>query len=168
MFGVSDGVINDLLLRTGIIDNAVEWLLHPGTAMAAIIAMNCWVGIPFNMLLLTSGLTNISQEIYDSAAVEGAGKWATFIYITVPLLKSSILSVLMLGFIYTFKVFDLVRVMTNGGPLNSTEVLGTYIHTLSFTKHEFSLGAAAGMILFFCLFLIGTFYLRLTMKEDVD
>jgi len=166
IFGVSEGVINDLLLKTGLIHQPVEWLVGSGTAFAAVIAVNCWVGIPFNMLLLTSGLTGISQDVYESASMDGANKFQRFFYITLPLMKSSILAVLMLGFIYTFKAFDLMFIMTNGGPLNATDVLGTYAYNLSFTKYEFSLGSAAAMVLFVCLFAIGLFYLRLITKED--
>lgn len=166
MFDVSSGVINDLLMKIGIISAPVEWLLNGSTAMAAVIAMNCWVGIPFNMLLLTSGLTGISTEIYESAEVDGATPLQRFIYITLPLMKPAMMSVLMLGFIYTFKAFDLMFVMTSGGPLNATDVLGTYSYTLSFTQYEFSLGSATAMVLFCCLFVIGLFYLRLISKED--
>ena len=166
MFDVSSGVINDLFMKLGLISAPVEWLLSGSTAMIAIIAVNCWVGIPFNMLLLTSGLTGISTEIYESAEVDGANPFQRFLYITLPLMKPAILSVLMLGFIYTFKAFDLMFVMTSGGPLNSTDVLGTYAYTLSFKQYEFSLGSTAAIILFACLFIVGLFYLRLISKED--
>lgn len=166
MFDVSSGVINDLFMKLGLISAPVEWLLSGSTAMIAIIAVNCWVGIPFNMLLLTSGLTGISTEIYESAEVDGANPFQRFLYITLPLMKPAILSVLMLGFIYTFKAFDLMFVMTSGGPLNSTDVLGTYAYTLSFKQYEFSLGSTAAIILFACLFFVGLFYLRLISKED--
>ena len=166
MFDVSSGVINDLFMKLGLISAPVEWLLSGSTAMIAIIAVNCWVGIPFNMLLLTSGLTGISTEIYESAEVDGANPFQRFLYITLPLMKPAILSVLMLGFIYPFKAFDLMFVMTSGGPLNSTDVLGTYAYTLSFKQYEFSLGSTAAIILFACLFIVGLFYLRLISKED--
>lgn len=166
MFDVSSGVINDLLMKIGLIHAPVEWLLNGGTAMAAVIAVNCWVGIPFNMLLLTSGLTGISQEVYESAEVDGANPMEKFLYITMPLMKPAIMSVLMLGFIYTFKAFDLMFVMTSGGPLNATDVLGTYSYTLSFKQYEFSLGSATAMVLFCCLFVVGLFYLRMISKED--
>ena len=166
MFDVSSGVINDLLMKVGLIQAPVEWLLGGSTAMAAIIAVNCWVGIPFNMLLLTSGLTGISTEIYESAEVDGANPFERFLYITLPLMKPAIMSVLMLGFIYTFKAFDLMFVMTKGGPLNATDVLGSYSYTLSFTQYEFSLGSTTAMVLFCCLFVIGLFYLRMISRED--
>lgn len=166
MFDVSSGVINDILMKLHLIQQPVEWLLKGNTAMGAVIFMNCWVGIPFNMLLLTSGLTGISTDIYESAEVDGANKWEKFLYITLPLVKPAIVAVLMLGFIYTFKAFDLQFVMTNGGPLNSTDVLGTYAYQLSFTQYEFSKGSAAAIILFCCLFIVGLFYLRMIAKED--
>jgi multiple sugar transport system permease protein len=98
--------------------------------------------------------------------VDGAKPFQRFLYITLPLMKSSILAVLMLGFIYTFKAFDLMFIMTSGGPLNSTDVLGTYAYALSFTKYEFSQGSAAALVLFVCLFVVGLFYLRLITRED--
>ena len=166
MFDVSSGVINDLLMKLHLIQQPVEWLLNGKTAMGAVIAMNCWVGIPFNMLLLTSGLTGISQEVYESAEVDGANSMQRFLHITLPLMKPAIASVLMLGFIYTFKAFDLMFVMTSGGPLNATDVLGTYSYQLSFTQYEFSKGSAAALVLFCCLFIVGLFYLRIIAKED--
>ena len=166
LFDVSSGVINDLAMKLHLIDVPIEWLLQPKTAMIAVIAMNCWVGIPFNMLLLTSGLTGISQDVYESAEVDGASPLQKFIYITLPLMKPAIMSVLTLGFIYTFKAFDLQFVMTAGGPLSSTEVLGTFAYTLSFTQYEFSKGSATAMVLFVCLLIVGIFYMRMIAKED--
>jgi ABC-type sugar transport systems, permease components len=168
MFMVNGGVINDILMKLSLISEPIEWLISTKTSLMTLIMVNCWVGIPFNMLLLTTGLSSISEEIYESAKVDGANSFQRFFYMTLPLLKSSILSVLMLGFIYTFKAFDLIYIMTGGGPLNSTDVLGTYAYSLSFGKYQFSVGAAAAVILFICLFTIGLFYLKLTMSEEVD
>ena len=166
MFDKSSGVINDLLMKLGIISSNVGWLTQPSTALGAVIFMNCWVGIPFNMLLLTSGLTGISTEVMESAEVDGANAWQRFWKITVPLMKPAIMSVLMLGFIYTFKAFDLMYIMTSGGPLHATDVLGTYAYDLSFTQYEFSKGSAVAMVLFAILFVIGIFYMKLVASED--
>ena len=166
LFLLDGGVINDLLMKLHIVSEPVDWLVSGGTALAAFIAVNCWVGIPFNMLLLTSGLTGISDDIYESASIDGANKFQRFLYITLPLMKPAMLSVLMLGFIYTFKAFDLMYIMTSGGPYNSTDVLGTYAYSKAFTQYEFSQGSAIAMVLFVCLFLVGLFYLRLLSKED--
>lgn len=160
----NDGLINNLLSRIGI--SGPEWLVSGSTALIAVIIMNCWVGIPFNMLLLMSGLTSISQDVYESASIDGANWGQKFLYITLPLMKGSVLAVLMLGFIYTFRAFDLMYIMTAGGPLNATDVLGTYSYVRSFTQFKFSEGAAIAMVLFACLFIIGLLYLRLLAKED--
>lgn len=160
----NDGLVNDLLSKIGI--NGPEWLVTGATALIAVIIMNCWVGIPFNMLLLMSGLTSVSQDVYESASIDGANWVEKFVFITLPLMKGSIMAVLMLGFIYTFRAFDLMYIMTAGGPLNATDVLGTYSYVRSFTQFEFSEGSAIAMVLFACLFVIGLFYLRLLAKED--
>ncbi len=158
------GLVNNLLGKFGV--SGPEWLVNTSTALIAVIIMNCWVGIPFNMLLLISGLSSISPEVYESASIDGANWGQRFLHITIPLMKGSMLSVLMLGFIYTFRAFDLMYIMTAGGPLNSTDVLGTYSYMLSFTQYEFSKGSAVAMVLFVCLFIVGLFYLRLLSKED--
>jgi multiple sugar transport system permease protein len=165
MFG-QISIINDLLFKIGLIKEYPLWLADTKLALAAVITMNCWVGIPFNMLILTSGLTNVSNEIYESASMDGANSWVRFWHITVPCIKSSIFAVLMLGFIYTFKAFDLMFIMTAGGPLNATDVLGTYSYRYSFVEYKFSLGSSTAIVLFFCLFIIGLFYLRLSMSEE--
>lgn len=161
---LNDGLINNLLSIFGIV--GPEWLVNTNTSMPAVIAMNCWVGIPFNMLLLLSGLSNINVDVYESATIDGANSIQRFVHITLPLMKSAIMSVLMLGFIYTFRAFDLMYIMTAGGPLNSTDVLGTYSYLLSFTQYKFSKGSAVAMVLFVCLFFVGLFYLRLLRKEE--
>lgn len=168
MFGVTEGVINDILLHLGIISKPVEWLISSKTALWGVIIANSWVGIPFNMLLLTTGLSNIPQDVYESASIDGANGIQKFFYMTLPLLRSSMLSVLMLGLIYTFKVFDLVYIMTSGGPVNSTEMLATYSYKLSFGQYKFSMGSAGAVILFLCLFVVGIGYLRLTMNEEAS
>ena len=124
MFSSNVGIINQLLQAIGL--KPVDWLVSPGTAMFALIIANIWIGIPFNMILLATGLTTIPKELYESASIDGANRVQSFLRITLPLLKPTIESVLILGFIYTFKVFDLVYVMTGGGPVNSTQMLSGY------------------------------------------
>ncbi len=163
---LNGGVINDLLAKIGIA--GPQWLTSTSTAMTAVIIMNCWVGIPFNMLLLISGMSNVPNDVYESASLDGATKIQQFFLITLPLMRESILAVLMLGFIYTFRAFDLMYIMTAGGPLNSTDVLGTYAYTLSFTQYQFSKGSTVAVVLFLCLLVIGLFYLRLIVKGEED
>lgn len=167
MFSVNGGIFNEILLNLHIIKTPIEWLLKPSTAMWSLILANIWIGIPFNMILLSTGLTTIPKALYESANIDGANVFQQFFHITVPLLKPAIESVLILGFIYTFKVFDLVYVMTQGGPVNATEMLSTYSYKLSFTEFNFSKGAAVANILFAILFLVSLVYLRLVKEDEV-
>ena len=101
MFSTDVGIINYILKSMGLIQDNIEWLTTPGTAMIAVIVANVWIGIPFNTILLSTGLTTIPQELYESASVDGANSWQKLIKITLPLLRPTIESVLVLGFIYT-------------------------------------------------------------------
>lgn len=160
------GIIDIFLQAVGIIDQPVGWLIHQGTAIFGPILANSWIGIPFNMLLLTTGLSGISEDIYESASIDGANGFKRFRYITLPLLRPAMLSVLVLGFVYTFKVFDLIYVMTGGGPVNATEVFATFSYKLSFSFYYFGQGAAVANILFIILFCVALVYLRLINKEE--
>jgi multiple sugar transport system permease protein len=167
MFATSGGIINQFLTVLGIIRQPVEWLLVGNTAMAAIITANIWIGIPFNMILILTGLTTIPSEIYESADIDGAGRFRQLFFITIPMIKPAIMSVLTLGFVYTFKVFDLAWVMTKGGPVNATHLVSTYAYRLSFEEFLFSKGAASANVLFLILLVFGFFYIRTIDDNEV-
>lgn len=160
------GVVNQILMSLNIIDNPIGWLSSPKIALWSIILVNVWIGIPFNMLLLSTGLNDLPEDVYESASLDGASTWQKFIHLTLPMLRPVILVVMMLGFIYTFKVFDLVFVMTGGGPVDSTEVLSTLAYRYSFDDFQFSYGAAVANVLFLILFIISLIYLRMINKEE--
>jgi len=166
MFEEKVGIINYMLKSLHIISENVNWLTNPKTAMITVIAANIWIGIPFNTILISTGLTTIPQELYESASVDGASSFQSFWRITVPLLRPTIESVLVLGFIYTFKVYDLVYVMTQGGPVNSTHLLSTYSYKLSFDMYEYSKGSAVANVLLLILLAVGVIYMRITMRDE--
>ena len=168
MFTSNVGIVNQLLMAANLIDGPIDWLIQPATAMTALIIANIWIGIPFNMILLSTGLTLIPKELYESASIDGATKLQTFRHITLPQLKPTIESVLILGFIYTFKVFDLVYVMTGGGPVNSTHMLSTYSYKLSFDMFNYSSGAAVANILFVILLAASLVYLKFSYSEEAN
>lgn len=168
MFATDVGVINYFLKSIGIISENIEWLTDPRTAMVCVIVANVWIGIPFNTILISTGLTTIPQELYESASIDGANGMQKFFRITVPLLRPTIESVLVLGFIYTFKVYDLVYVMTSGGPVNSTQLLSTYSYKLSFEMFNYSMGSAVANVLLLILLLVGIIYLKITMEGEED
>lgn len=161
------GVINWTLGSLGLIDGPIFWLTEPDRALAAVIFVNVWLGIPFNLVLLLAGLQGIPRELYEAAGVDGAGSLTRFWYITLPLLRPALFATLMLGLIYTFKVFDLIWITTGGGPVNATEVLPTLAFKLVFEQFVFGEGAAVLNIMFAALFVLSLVYLRFTRREEV-
>lgn len=166
LFAGDIGIVNYLLKNMGLIRENIDWLTNPETAMSVVITANVWIGIPFNTILIATGLTTIPQELYESASIDGAGKVQQFFRITVPLMRSTIESVLVLGFIYTFKVYDLVYVLTGGGPVNSTHLLSTYSYKQSFELFNYSMGSAVANVLLIILLVVGSFYLKITMDGE--
>lgn len=161
------GVVNYFLQALGIIDQPVNWLSESGTALLGTIVANVWIGIPFNMIILLSGLQGLPEHLYEAAKLDGANRLVQFRHITLPLMRPTILVLLILGIINTFKVFDLIFIMTAGGPVTASTVLPIYAYQLSFTTLEFSQGAAVSMIMFLILIVISIVYLRMSSKEEV-
>jgi multiple sugar transport system permease protein len=159
------GVIN-LLVNVGPLDLGRDWLTGPNTALIGVIVANIWVGIPFNMVLLLAGLQGIPLTLYEAARVDGANPVQRFFYITLPQLRPVMIIVLLLGFIYTFKVFDLIFVMTAGGPVSATEVLPIYIYDIFFEFFRFGQGAAASILVLVFPIILSVIYLRLLRREE--
>ena len=161
------GLINELLMQVGLLDKGIAWLAEPKMALSGVMLANIWIGIPFNTMILAPGIASISPTLYEAAAIDGAGQVKKFIYITLPLLRPTILIVLVLGFIYTFRIFGLIYAMTGGGPINSTNLLPIQAYKLSFSFFNFGQGAAAIGILLSILLLIILVYLMLVSREEV-
>ena len=165
LFDSDFGVLNYALLQSGLISEPVHWLTGPATSMIAVIVANLWVGIPFNMLLLLSGLHAIDDGLYEAAQVDGAGWWRQFWSITSPLMRPVIVSVLLLGVINTYKVFDLIFTMTKGGPVSATTTLPVYTYLETFKVFEFGNGAAASTLTLVLPLVLSWFYVR-SLKEE--
>lgn len=166
MFDSDYGVLNHFLVSTGMVDEPVRWLSQGATAMTAVIIANLWVGIPFNMLLLLSGLHLIDDVLYEAAAVDGASKWRQFTSITFPLMRPVSISVLLLGVINTYKVFDLIYTMTRGGPVNSTTTLPIYTYLETFSFFQFGTGAAASALTLVLPLALSYFYVKSLNEEE--
>lgn len=160
MFAQDSGIINHLLLKAGIISTAVPWLIDPFYALVAVIITNIWIGIPFSMAVFHSGLQALPQEVFEAAEIDGANAWQRFWRITLPLMRPLTAIVFILSVTYTVKVFDLVFVMTGGGPANATRTLAIYSYQLSFRNMDFGHGAAAGNVLIAISLCFAFFYLR--------
>lgn len=161
------GVINEILIQVGILEKGIAWLAQPGTALGGVMLANIWIGIPFNMMLLAPSIAAIPPTLYEAASIDGAGPLKRFRYITLPMILPAILVTLVLGFIYTFRIFGLIYAMTGGGPVNATNVLPIHAYRLSFSFFNFGQGAAATFILLLILAAIILLYLRLVGREEV-
>ncbi|MFC0064796.1 carbohydrate ABC transporter permease [Umezawaea endophytica] len=157
MFDQDHGVLNALLRLVGA---PVPWLTSTTWALPAVIITNIWIGVPFNLVVLHGGLRAIPATLYEAAELDGAGAWQRFRHITWPLLRPVTGIVLMLGLVYTIKVFDVIMVVTGGGPANSTQTLTTWSYALSFRDFAFGQGAAVGNLLILVATGFGLLYLR--------
>lgn len=161
MFDHTNGIVNQLLQSLHLISQPLGWLITPSLALLTVIITNIWIGIPFNMVLLYGGLISIPEEFYEAASIDGANATQCFWYITLPSIREIITIVLMLGLIYTLKVFDVIKVLTGGGPANSTQILSTWSYALSFTDLSFGQGAAVGNVLIAISLVFSMIYLRI-------
>ncbi|MGC4936703.1 carbohydrate ABC transporter permease [Kribbella sp. DT2] len=153
------------LLNT-VLGTEIFWLGKPGTAMAAVTLASAWSFAPFAMVLLLAGLQGISGTLYEAARIDGAGAWAQFRRITLPLLKPVSLTTVLLCFISTFKTFDTVFLMTQGGPGGATEVLPVYAYKLAFSFYKFDVAAVATTMLLVVPVVLSVFYFRSLRKEE--
>jgi multiple sugar transport system permease protein len=162
------GILNVTLQRIGVIDSPVPWLTSPDVALVAVILVNIWLGIPFNLTLLYSGLQDIPEELYEAGALDGATGWTAFRHITLPNLREVIGIVLMLGVVYTLKVIDIILGLTGGGPANATETIATQSYERSFVEFEFGQGAALSNLLILISLAFAVVYLRATRHRIYD
>ncbi|WP_084822203.1 carbohydrate ABC transporter permease [Bacillus sp. SA1-12] len=166
LYDVDYGVFNYFLVQMGLINEPINWLGQQSTALLAIIITNIWIGIPFNMILLLSALQALPNDVYEAAKIDGASRLQSFFKITIPLLKPAILVILVLGIIYTFKVFDIILIMTGGGPVNATQVLPFLGYELAFVNFKFGLSGAVATVILLILTCISLVYLYLIRKEE--
>lgn len=167
MFAGQGGIINEALRSLHLIHSPIFWFDSSLKAMFVITFVNVWIGIPFNAVLLYSGLQDIPGELQEAAALDGCGPWQRFRHVTVPLLRPVSLIVIMLGIIYTVKTFDLVIVLTNGGPDNGSQLMSTWAYTLAFQNFETGQAAAVANLLFIFCMIVAFFYIRATRREVV-
>ena len=155
-----NGVLNRFLENVGLISEPIPWLVSSDTALIAVIGVNIWLGIPFNVVLLYSGLQPIPEELYEAGALDGATGWKAFRHITLPMLRPVVSVVLLLGVIYTPTVLDLIIGRTGGGPASATPPLATRSYEMSFVEFDFGQGAALSNILIVIALAFAIVYLR--------
>lgn len=145
IFYQSNGIINKVLSAIGL--GAVPWQSEGAPAMLSVVIAAIWLRIGFNMIIYLAGLQGISPDLYEAARIDGASRWQQFRSLTVPLVGPSTFFLLIMNVIASFQVFDLIFVMTGGGPGNSTSVLVTYAYRNGFQIREQGYGAAIGIVI---------------------
>ncbi len=158
LYNTDFGLLNFLL------GAKINWLGSPLWAIHAAILMDVWKTTPFVVILITAGLQVIPRELIQSAKIDGAGSWAIFRKITLPLLKPVILVVLIFRTLDAFRIFDAVYVLTGGGPANTTETLSIYAYKVLFQTLQFGYGSALAAVVFLCVGGISVFYIKLLSR----
>jgi multiple sugar transport system permease protein len=159
MFDPTFSVVNWFLWKLGVITQSINWLGDGDLAMLSIIIVNVWRGVPFFAISLMAGLQTIAPDLQEAAAIDGAKPWQRFIYITWPLLLPVTMVVVLFSVIQTFADFQIVYVLTGGGPANATHLFATYAYQLGIGTGLLSQGAAVSLAMFPLLFLIVIFQL---------
>ncbi|MBX9397410.1 sugar ABC transporter permease [Streptomyces sp. TRM72054] len=168
MLNSDSGVVNAALHAVGI--GPVNWLTSPSWSLTSVIVANIWIGVPFNLVVLYSGLQSIPPTLYEAAALDGASAWQRFWRITFPLLRPVSAITLLLGLVYTLKVFDIIWIMTKGGPADSSTTFATWSYQLGFGSllPAFGPGAAVGNLLVVAALVFGLVYLRVQRKQALS
>jgi multiple sugar transport system permease protein len=156
------GVINDLLIRAGLLHERIAWLSSPDLAMGAVVLTNVWRGIPFFAIMLLAGLQSIPGELYEAAHVDGAGVLDRFRHITLPMLRPIIVVATATRIIWTFNYADLIFVMTGGGPANATQITSTYTLLQAYSSLDFGYAGALSVVLLLVMLAFTAAYLRIT------
>lgn len=160
MFESQAGIVNALLIDVGILDKPIVWLIETVTAWVPVILADVWKTTPFVALLLLAGLQNIDLTLYEAAAVDGANRWWQLKHITLPLLKPAILVTLIFRTLDAFRVFDLIYVLTGGGPGTSTEPVALYTFNALLQNLRFGYGSALSVVIFAITFGLALLYMK--------
>ena len=142
-----NGSLNKILELMGFMNLAKGWLINPTTAMNTIIFVNIWAGIGYYMVILMAGLTTIPEEVYEAASIDGATSFKKFFHITIPMLKPILSICILMDIIGSIKVFDLIFVMTEGGPNGLTNLPTTLMYYQAFRYDNYGIGSAIGVII---------------------
>jgi multiple sugar transport system permease protein len=165
MFDENVGIVNRVLGSVGL---EAAWNSSGVWAWVAVILLTLWTTLGFNMVVYLAGLQNIPRELYDAAAVDGATRWQTLRNVTLPGLRRTTFFLTVYCIIQSFQVFDLIYVLTRGGPGDSTSVLGTYAYETAFSTRERGYGAAIGVVLYLLLLVVTVFQWRVNRRRGVD
>ncbi len=161
------GVLNYLLLRVGLVERPVAWLAHPDTALLSVILVGTWKYFPFVVVMVLARLQMIPQDLYEAARVDGAGVLGRLVYITLPQIRDVLVVVALLRTIWMFNNFELVFLLTGGGPLRSTMTLPILVYEEAFGLYEVGRGSAVAVVMFLFLVAVMLLYFRFMPREEL-
>ncbi|MDR2185746.1 MAG: sugar ABC transporter permease [Treponema sp.] len=156
------GVVNDLLFKLKLIGASVAWLGTPGLSLLVVILAMIWMGIPFFAIMIMAALQSIPANTFEAAEVDGCGPIRKFFSITLPYIKPTIIVTILLRTIWIFNSFDMIVVITGGGPASTSQTLPSYMYTRAFSSYDFGLAATLGLILMAVLAVYAVVFLRTT------
>ncbi len=159
------GVVNDVLKKLGLIDTGISWLGTPGLSLLVVIFAMIWIGIPFFGINILAALQSVPSDIYEAADMDGCGTIRKFFTLTLPYIKPTIIMTILLRTIWIFNSFDLVVIITEGGPANYSQTLPSYMYTQAFASYDFGLAGAFGVLLMVILTLYALIFLRITKYD---
>ena len=161
------GPINYYLLKTHLISEPLLWLADKNLAMPAVVLMSVWTSVGFSMVVYLAALQGVPAELYESARIDGAGAWARFRYVTLPMLAPSTLFLMVMGIIGSFQVFTQIYIMTSGGPVNRTSTMVYYIYEAAFKFYEMGYASTLAYALFLLLLVFTAIQLHLYRRADL-
>ena len=172
LFNTSNGTINAVLAVIGI--EAIPWLDSPGWAKCSVLLVNVWLGYPFMMTICLSALQSIPKSVYEAADIDGASNWLQFKALTLPLLRASLIPVLISNFAFNFNQFTAIYLLTEGGPsvpgseAGATDILITYSYKLAFDLYQYGIACAYAIIIFIVVAGVSGVNIKLTGAFDDD
>jgi multiple sugar transport system permease protein len=161
------GPINYYLIKTHLISEPLVWLSDKNLAMPAVVLMSVWTSVGFSMVVYLAALQGVPPELYESARMDGAGAWARFRHVTLPMLRPSTLFLAVMGIIGSFQVFTQIYIMTSGGPVNRTTTMVYYIYESAFKFYEMGYASTLAYALFLMLLVFTAIQLRLYRRADL-
>ena len=159
------GVVNYVLTALGIIHTNIFWISDPHVALYSVVIANIWLGIPFNMLLLSVGLAAIPGDVYEAAAIDGAGLLQRFAFITLPLMRATLGAVISLSIIFTLQQYDLIAALTQGGPSNASNLAQYWSWQLSFETYDIAGGSVVAVLMIAVVIVVAAIYVQSTRLE---
>jgi multiple sugar transport system permease protein len=162
MFNENNGLVNHILVSLGLVDNGIAFLATPGLSIFPPILAMVWYGVPFFAIMILASLQSIPEEVLEAAIMDGAGRWKRLTQIVYPYIKSTLILTVLLRVIWVFNSADVIYIMTNGGPGNTSNTLASYIFSTAFYTMDFGVASAAGVFMLMLLIIYTIIFFKIT------